>query len=664
MTLLTKEEVTKARIEALARVYQKADRVLTGDRIVVQAVEGTGKTAPAWTDGNTITFNLSKIDSATSVDDLIRLTGLNYHELGHAMFTPRQGSRLAREVMSKGWFDAFNILEDQRLETFLTVMYPSTVPYFTATFMRYCTQDQRSWDGNFLLMYGRKYLPKKVRDEFRARFTSPHLIPEAERIIDRYRELVFPRDDQEGLALIEAFVDVLRKHGKTPDDPNGHSTNGRPIISRGNPVTQQEQQEAADNIDAWDDYYDDDTDDDGNGAEDDAEDGEGEPGKGDSKGDSDDDDTDDDGTGNGDGDAEGDDADDIEDGNGSADSEGEGEGEGEGSSSTAPPSHQDGEQEEAKGTSKGKGTGTGKDASAADPLSDDDLKALLEQAARDAETLPEVIEEVKRKQDTIRNGDGDVDTHLPSAPFTTMHPDEVHLSTVRRLAHEFRQLQADSDPGYKPYRSSGRISIQRVITGGVDFETMFDEWDEGQQDATDIEAVITVDISGSMMGSEVETSLALWAVKRALEDVDASVSVFAFNGSPFKLYGRDEVADRTSARIFSARGNTDPAGTILEAMRIFNASRRTHKLFIAITDGGWSYGSVMGMDNDTAIQRMNDNGITTATAYIGGLSEADLVKNGYGHNCQIVVPIDKPEHLVGWAREVVKQMAKNVRLVH
>lgn len=658
-TLLNKGEVTQARVEALARVYQKADRVLTGDRITVVVDRGSGKQAPAWTDGNTITFNLDKIDSATSIDDLIRLTGLNYHELGHAMFTPRKGTRIVREVLNKGWFNAFNILEDQRLETFLTVMYPSTVPYFTATFMRYCTTNKASWDGNFLLMYGRKYLPKKVRDEFRRRFTSPHLIPDAERIINRYRELVFPRDDAEGLVLIEAFADILRQHGKVPDDPNGHSTNGRPMIERGRPASQEEQEEAIDNIDTWDDYYDDDddtddesVDDDGDGEGDEDEDGEA-GGKGKSK--DDDTDADSDSDSDGDGDAE----------------DGDGDEGGNGSSNTAPPSHADDtddEDDEADATdgstSGGKGTGTGKDASAAEAFTDDELRDLLDAAAREAESLPEVVEEAKRKQDTIVNGDGNVETHLPSAPFTTLRPDDVHLSTVRRLTHEFQQLQADSDPGYKPYRSSGRINIQRVITDGVDFESMFDEWNEGQQDATDIEAVLTVDISGSMGGSEAETSLALWTLKRALEDVDASVSVFAFNGESFKLYGRDEKADRGSARIFKAGGNTNPAGTILEAMRIFHASRRTHKLFIAITDGGWSNGYVMGTDNDGAIQRMNDHGITTATAYIGGLTEADIKKHGYDHNCQITVPIDRPEHLVGWAREVVKQMTKNKRLNH
>ena len=654
--LLSPKEITKQRVQVLGRVYQTADRVLTGDRIVVQTVDDASNPAPAWTDGVTITLNLAHIDSATSVEDLIRLTGLNFHELGHAMFTPRKGTKLTRTVISRGHFSAFNILEDQRLETFLTVMYPSTVPYFTATIMKYCATNKQQWEGNFLLTYGRKYLPKKVRDEFRKRFTRQDLIPEIEAIVDAYRQCVFPRDDEEGLALIDRFAAVLRDFGNVPDDPNGHSTNSRPTIQAGRAASQAEQEEAVDNIEDWDDYYDEDEDDDaadsndgGGGGEESDDEGDG-TGNGDDGDEGDDDDTDADGKGKGSGDDEGNDDDGAE---------------------FAPPSHADADEEDDTDdgsepeSTNGKGTGAGGPDEPA-PLDDDALEDLLNEAAHDAEQLPEVQDDAKRKQSTIINGDGKVDLEYPDAATNIVTPDASHVATVRRLVKEFQQLQADSDPGYKQYRSSGRINIQRVLTNGVDFDSMFDEWDEGQQNATDIEAVVLVDISTSMNGRTVETSMALWTIKRALDEVDASVTVLAFSSKDmftpltYLLYDRDSRVDKSHVKVFRTVGGTQPSEAIRKAMRIFYASRRTHKLFIAVTDGGWFTGYPLdGVNNDEAIERMNANGITTATAYIGGLTEEELRDHGYDHNCQIIRTIQQPEHLVGWAREVVTAVSKN-----
>lgn len=656
--LLTEKEITKQRVQVASRVYQTADRVLTGDRIIVVTVDDASNPAPAWTNGLTITLNLAHIDSLTSTEDLIRLTGLNFHELGHAMFTPRKGTHLVRKVISNGWFQAFNILEDQRLETFLTVMYPSTVPYFTATVMRYCAAKKDQWEGNFLLTYGRKYLPKKVRDEFRKRFKRQDLIDDIVAIIDAYRQCTFPRDTNEALDLIERFHHVLLDFGDIPEDPNGHSSNGRPQIDAGQSSTEREQDEAVDNIEDWDDYYDADDEDDDDAA----------TGQGGDEGDEAEDDAE--GTGNGgDSDEDADDDYDDADGNGSdTDDDADSDGTGSDDGTTAPPPNtydDDGEEsgDDGEGNEKGAGN-SGPDEPPA--MDDDDLEDLLNEKAHEAETLPEVLDDAKRKQDTIVNGDGKIELSFPDASTALVEPDPKHVSTVRRLVKEFQQLQADSDPGYRQYRSSGRVNIQRVLTNGVDFDSMFDEWDEGQQNATDIEAVILVDVSTSMNGNTVETSMALWTIKRALDEVDASVTVLAFSSGgrneplTYLLYDRDSRVDKGHVKVFHTVGGTQPSEAIREAMKIFYASRRTHKLFIAVTDGGWFYGEPLdGVDNDEAVERMNANGITTATAYIGGLTDEDLREHGYDHNCQIIRAISEPEHLVGWAREVVTAVSKN-----
>ena len=55
------------------------------------------------------------------------LRGLNFHELSHILYTPRQGSEIVTWVKENDLFKAFNALEDQRIETLFTSRFPSTV---------------------------------------------------------------------------------------------------------------------------------------------------------------------------------------------------------------------------------------------------------------------------------------------------------------------------------------------------------------------------------------------------------------------------------------------------------------------------------------------------------------------------------------------------------
>jgi hypothetical protein len=96
-----------------------------------------------------------------------------------------------------------------------------------------------------------------------------------------------------------------------------------------------------------------------------------------------------------------------------------------------------------------------------------------------------------------------------------------------------------------------------------------------------------------------------------------------------------------------------------EALRLFHASRRTHKIALFITDGGWG-----SRRADDYMKRMNDNGIVTALAYIGGVwAEGayrnsgllpESVRNGAATGEMVASPID----LIPFARRVVLQVMK------
>jgi len=142
---LVRGESARRRIEAMARLFTKSDSVLAGSHInVVVYDKPNGIQAPSWTDGKTITFNRALIGDVADVDDIIRVTGLNYHELAHVLYTPRPDRPIVQAVIAEGMNNAFNLLEDQRIETFLTAQYPSTIPYLVSTFMRFCLMHDKS----------------------------------------------------------------------------------------------------------------------------------------------------------------------------------------------------------------------------------------------------------------------------------------------------------------------------------------------------------------------------------------------------------------------------------------------------------------------------------------------------------------------------------------
>lgn len=624
----------RKRLDAMARLFTKSDTVLSGTKIHVE-VTGASFNAPSWTDGETITFNREMIGDVQSVEDVVRVLGLNHHELAHVLYTPRNGTALVSKVIQEGLGQAFNLLEDQRIETFLTAQYPSSIPYLVSTFMRYCLMTDSAWESNFALMYGRRYLPKEVRQEFRARFKRQDLIPRFEEIIDRYRKLVFPTDDSEALALIRDYqrllTDMAAQDGLHPQDPNGHHQ-GRPGLDEGKPVPREEQEEASQASDAFDDVFDDD--DSGSDDSDDT----GDTGSG-----TDTEDTDDaaDGTGDGDGDDSADpDAPSDVDGN---------------ASGKTPDNPADDDTDD---QSSGSGGGVDRDDvdAPAPRRSDSDLRDLMDDIAKSFEDLDEVKDEVADAQKTIVNGDGDISTQFDKGYFheRPVQPDDTQAA--RMFAKQLERLRAEADPGWNTRQSSGRLNVKRYMDGNP-LDVVFDRWDEGHSDVADIECVVLIDTSGSMRSQIVTASRAMWTIKRGLETLDASVTVFGYDSSTTKVYDSHENVDRGVYRSLSVTGWTKPRTAIAEALHVLSSTRRSNRIFIVITDGRWDDEPLTPETPYSAndlIQEMNRQEITTALAFIDSM--------GYGgvndHGCTVATSIRSAADLVEFAKRIVVQTMK------
>jgi hypothetical protein len=577
------------KLNTLARMYELTNRVLTGDPVVVHiAPDGP---APAWSDGQSITFNADEIEH-TDIETLTQITGLNYHELSHHLYTPRRNTDLTKWVIDQNYFQSFNMLEDQRIETLLTGRYPAVVPFLQATILRWLANTPQDLETNYMLVRGRRYLPVKIRERFRSEFKFPELIPVIIDIVDQYRALAFPRDYQAAMPLIERFqkevLDVISSNTNLPQGPGGCT--GRAPTTKGRPEPGKAQERDADRGS-------------GIGKEESEFDPEAQSGSAGGAGDKDEDANSESSEGKGNKDGEEDK--DGRDGKGTSDD-------------VAPLQKQnpgdagrDSSGIDVHGTDK-KEVGNGHTASAhqKDRIPDD-LADLINESIEDVLARKDVQTDIRTKQRVLNGGDGKHSEIIRVGKYNDNDVDAAFVKSARRFAQELQRLRDESEPAWMREMPSGRVNVQRVIRG-CELDQAFDRWDEGN-DSTDIEAVILIDRSGSMRsdGNDAIASVSCWAIKRAMEQIEAPVTVYAFDDRTEVAYKRDEKTSKTRYKFIHGNGGTDPYDSLIAAERLFKSTRKSNKILFIISDGVFSVDK-----NDEVIERMGKSGVLTALALI------------------------------------------------
>lgn len=617
------------RLGVLCRVYEQADRVITGDPVVINVV--ADGPAPAWSDGATITFNASEIGDM-DLETLTQVTGLNYHELCHHLYTPRKGTEMVKWVIEEQLLESMNILEDQRIETLFTARFPSVIPYLAATCARWLQAEDTDMSRNYVAIRGRRYLPVEVREGFRDAFAFPELIPTVARIIDEYRLLTFPRDYERAKELIKQFNDYvleptgilarLRKQQQLqqPCNIGGPSgCGGRVPIAKGRP----------------------------------------EPGKAQERD--------------------------------SQRARGHGQAE-----STYIPKPKPKSTQQSTSPSAVVNAGEGRKEQSPTqyptftPKTADEAIALREQRMQMPEGISaagrghtdsvggvplmdllddvidatlnnkDVLADVKAKQRVIVGGDGKYDDVSKHGKFTeTVVPPDA-ISNYRRFAKELQRLKDESEPTWLREMPSGKFNSKRVMQG-CEPDVAFDRWDEGD-DSCDIEAVILVDRSGSMTSyaNDRKASVACWTIKRALEHIGAPVTVYAFDDKNEVAYTRQEKANRTQYKFIFGDGGTHPYPALLEAEQLLMSSRKKNKMLFVVTDGEFD-----ARQNDEIIERISKRGILTSLLLIMSDREYKNLTENHGrqvdqfrHGAEIYGRVNTAADLLPFAKSVVKAAIK------
>ena len=224
------------------------------------------------------------------------------------------------------------------------------------------------------------------------------------------------------------------------------------------------------------------------------------------------------------------------------------------------------------------------------------------------------------------------------------------IQSARSFANELEQLKALHDPAWLRQQSQGRLNVQRYALG-CEVDEAFDQWESGREDAVDIEAVILLDISGSM-GWTLESAYgSMWAIKRALDKVNASTTVLTFGNKSSVLYSANERAT-TKLKYAGSEGSTEPLKALRYARSLLANSNRAIKIVISITDGYW-WG---GAECDEILMYLRKAGVLTALAYV---SNPDHYRAGETttidtHGCAVAVNVTNGKDLFTLARQMVK----------
>jgi hypothetical protein len=611
--ILTEAQRRAERLSNLCAVYQTADRVLSGETLTVRAEYHDGCPAAGWTDGARTVIN-SAVVADVDLDTVELIHGVNAHELGHILYTPRQGTTLVSWVLDHRFHQEFNILEDQRIETLLTARYASTVSWLKAAIARWVINGDCS-DTGYLMVRGRRYLSGDLRGSLRASFKAQELLPDVDRIIDEYRLLAFPSGYEEAKVLIEEFAELLKKLREPSDgdgdgdgdgkgdgdgrgkvtviiDPNGHS--GRPIkvLTDGRPKGVTEQRKTIERAD------------------------EGEPEVIDLRGK--------------DVEFKVVEPEDGQDGDDSEPTDGEPT---DGEPTDGEPTDGDeGPSGDAEDDTETSGGGASKD---------DGVGAVQEIAQRILQEIhddPEIIKDLQRTLRTIRGAGGsDI---ITGANWSSRAPLSEYVGLFKTLRRSLARLVTEADPGWFTREASGRVNAIRWIKER-DIDSAFDRWDEGVDNVVDLEVVIMLDESGSMREVMEQAVNSMWVVKRSLDRIGASTTVITFDGQSRVLYHRRDKADGNIRYSFRS-GGTNPSDGLAQAARIFARSEKSQKILIVFTDGQWGVNSnYEGVTPDEYIKRMTAAGVVTGIGFIVDQADMDgksLESTEYydpKHGCQV-----------------------------
>ena len=150
-------------------------------------------------------------------------------------------------------------------------------------------------------------------------------------------------------------------------------------------------------------------------------------------------------------------------------------------------------------------------------------------------------------------------------------------------------------------------------------------------------------------------SEAMWVIKRAMEQIDAPVTVYSFDEKAELVFDKTQKVNRTQLPFIYGNGGTNPESALVASERLLLASRKKTKILFLITDGDFNHGV-----NDDIIKRLNARGVLTVFVLIANEDQAERLaryaqqtNQNRWHECSIHGSVSNASELIPFAKEVV-----------
>lgn len=655
------------RLDAWRAVFEKTNRIISERPVTVEIASDPPNMmgeVPAWTNGEQITFNGPQVAATLKgkdpVSSVLALKGLNYHELSHVLYTPRMGDELPRLVLKKvkdsgdpAYWYAMNALEDQRIETWFTSVFGASRRYFEATVMNWIVREGTVEAAS--LVYGRKYLSSRIRVGAGNVFVQKHgqaLYDEMKDVIDQYILVTFPGQSSKAYTLVVKFRELLRTmqqraplpslpvpdngcqgHGASSPDRNDPTAvrSGR-IIMRNQKDAQEAAKGAAERASQADEKMQ---------AEqpapsqdmplpDQGQEGAQQPGDG----------------------QEGDDPDD-QPGGGDRPAQSGGE--------HVPPSPTAAASQPSSASGDQPGDGAGSEA--ADvvivPVSIKDLMdvagAVLDEIVDDPTILKDVAATLDAVRATVQNNQIDV-TGKDARGQNLSEATDGQKVASRKIVHILNKIRADLEPMKIRNQQHGRVNMRKFMSRRPGEVEIFDQWFEGSEDETSVEAVVLLDCSSSMSSlTMAEACGAAWAMKRAFDKLEIRTTVMAYNYGHMILFQPSQKA-KPQVPVIASNGGTDPTSAYEQAVRIFSKSGAHNKILVNVTDGQWQ-----GDDREYAKLLRTLHAQEVSTMILGLCNAVSRHGKHYhkvGHDITTVGEL--PKAVLKWVSDIMRSASQRV----
>lgn len=645
------------------QVLSRVDRTLSGDLTIrVRPNVDDEKPYPAWTtpDGIiTIDFCSEVFGTIHGDAAFVHMLGLNHHELAHLLYTPLWTDVPGIATRGNGnpaWANAYNMLEDGRIERLMGIEYESVRPMLLSVFMNVIATIPKAsliWP---ITAPRRSVLPKKVYETIRKATLAEGMFTRLamnrmQKIATKYLNLVPVNQEQQAIDLVDEYAKIIESYlGNEKATPHAlmHEAGSlagnyrrKPKRSGGvqRALLDKVTQESGDPTDG-----DDDTDDVPTGAL--------EPGPATDSGDDDPDE--------GGGVVGADSGDDADDG-----PEGDSDGPGTGGRASASDGSEKSDGDDlgdgdpvGEGGSGASSTGHGDDAVAPTVQ---DIRDALDAAQTDIMTSEPVVNELTNHSRAMRNGSSFVTTVMSKRTKSIQMPTQDMQRAAKKVGIEFSKLASQLDPGWNRMTPAGKLNVKRYLDG-ADLDVVFDQWREDHSDATDVEAFLALDLSSSMdhdytrrvaTAPYVEAAKAFWVLRKALAVIGAKVTGYGFTDSASVLFKREDRLPRSGFQIWGASGGTNPETTIDDACILLGRSRARSKIFVALTDGEWA-GDTDAMAN--MLDDMRARGVVTCQFRIGAYRDAEGIE--LLKHFDVVAEIADPMGMVQPVKDTIKQLIK------